>query len=72
MKLILVTANEFIANWRIGEYEISSRSVPFNDTLLMKFVRYSKLSPKGNVLAVPGVTGNMKFIRFNMPEYSPL
>ena len=32
----------------------------------------SKLSPKGNVLAVPRVTGDMEFIRFNVPEYSPL
>ena len=37
-----------------------------------EFMDYLKLSPKGNMLAVPGVTGDMEFIRFNMPEYSPL
>ena len=69
MKLILVTAN------LITIFDLGSRKhleTSFQRHITEEFVRLSKLSPKGNVLAVPGVTGDMEFIPFNMPEYSPL
>ena len=69
MELILVQQNIIaIFDLRSGQcFEISLQRCITSEN-----VRESKMSPKGNVLAIPGVTGDMKFIRFNMREYSVL
>ena len=69
VELILVARN-LITIFDLGSSRLLETS--FQRHITKEFLHYSKLSPKANVLAVPGVTGDMKFIRINMSEYSAL
>ena len=63
--IILVTENE-IQIFELGSWKRLEQS--FQRHITEDLVISSKLSPKGNVLAVPDIAGDMKFLRLDIPE----